>query len=199
MIAAAGLTLLGSGTVPGRGTGAGRTPGPFHPWRSMPATTQSGMPVPPAVARAEHLGGRLAARASGPGPVDSMARVAAHEELFRKRQAAASGEALDFRSKIENARQFGRRLRSSGDPELFHSVRPPEPAGLRGTRRGSDNPRRPDSRPAARVRSRKERNRVAIRLLNTWLHEDAKVESDTWELLKSALDRDRLSGRRLWI
>ena len=30
------------------------------------------------------------------------------------------------------------------------------------------------------------------------LHEDAAVESDTWELLKSELDRDRLSRRRLW-
>lgn len=199
MIAAAGLTLLGSGTASGPGTGAGRTPGPFHPWRSMPATTHSGMPVPLAVARAEHLGGRLAARASGPVPVDSVARVAAHEELSRKRQAVASGEELDFRSKIENARQSGRRLRGSGDPALFLSAWLPEPAGLRGTRRGSDNPRKSDSRPAARVRSRKERNRVAIRLLNTWLHEDAKVESDTWEPLKSALDRDRLSGRRLWI
>ena len=199
MIAAAGLTLLGSGTAPGPGTGVGRTPGPFHPWRSMPATTQSSMSLPPAVARAEHLGGRLTARASGPGSVDSMARVAAHEELSRKRQAVASGEESDFRSEIENARQSGRRLRGSGDSDLFLSVWPPEPTGLRGTRRGSDNPRRPDSRLAAKVRSRKERNRVAIRLLNTWLHEDAKVETDTWELLKSALDRDRLSGRRLWI
>ena len=199
MIAAAGLTLLGSGTAPGPAAGVGRTPGPFHPWRSMPATTLSGMPVPPAVARAEHLGGCLAPRASGPGPVDSMARVALHEEVSRRRQAVASGEELDFRSEIESARKSDRRLRGSGDPELFLSVWPPEPAGLRGTGCGSDNPRRPDSRPTARVRSQKERNRVAIRLLNTWLHEDAKVESDTWELLKSALDRDRLSGRRLWI
>ena len=199
MIAAAGLTLLGSGTAPGPGTSAGRTPGPFHPWRSMPATTQSGMPVPPAVVRAKHLGGRLAVRAFDPGPVDSMARVAIHEEVSRKRQAATSGEELDLRSEIENARQSGQRLRGSGDPEPVLSVWPPEPAGLRGTRRGSDNSRKSDSRPAARVRSRKERNQVAIRLLNTWLLEDAKVESDTWELLKSSLDRDRLSGRRLWI
>ena len=131
--------------------------------------------------------------------VDSMARVAIHEEVSRKRQAVASGEELDFRSEIENARQSGQRLRGSGDPEPFLSVWSPEPAGLRGTRRGSDNPRKSDSRPAARVRSQKERNQVAIRLLNTWLLEDAKVESDTWELLKASLDRDRLSGRRLWI
>ena len=38
----------------------------------------------------------------------------------------------------------------------------------------------------------------AIRLVNTWMYEDAAVESDTWELLKSELDRDRLSRRRLW-
>ena len=52
--------------------------------------------------------------------------------------------------------------------------------------------------PAATVRRRKDRNRTAIRLLNAWLHEDVEVESDTWDLLKSELGRDRFSRRRLW-
>ena len=58
---------------------------------------------------------------------------------------------------------------------------------------GSESTRDPTE-----VRKQRERNRSAIRLVNTWLHEDAAVESDTWELLKSELDRDRLSRRRLW-
>ena len=56
----------------------------------------------------------------------------------------------------------------------------------------------PSPVPATEVREQRERNRSAIRLVNTWLHEDAAVESDTWELLKSELDRDRLSRRRFW-
>ena len=55
----------------------------------------------------------------------------------------------------------------------------------------------PDPVSATEVRQQKERNQAAIRLMNTWLHEDEAVEPDTWELLKSELDRDRLSARRL--
>lgn len=51
---------------------------------------------------------------------------------------------------------------------------------------------------ATEVREQKKRNRAAIRLMDAWLHEDASVDSDTWDLLKSELDRDRLSTRRLW-
>ena len=39
---------------------------------------------------------------------------------------------------------------------------------------------------------------AAVDLLEAWLHEDAEVERDSWSLLKSELDRDRLSSRRLW-
>ena len=45
-----------------------------------------------------------------------------------------------------------------------------------------------------------ERNQAAIRLLDAWLREDASApaESDTWEQLKTALDRDRPAGRKLF-
>jgi hypothetical protein len=45
-----------------------------------------------------------------------------------------------------------------------------------------------------------ERNQAAIRLLDAWLREDASApaESDTWKLLKTALDRDRPAGRKLF-
>lgn len=45
-----------------------------------------------------------------------------------------------------------------------------------------------------------ERNQAALRLLDAWLREDASApaESDTWELLKTALDRDRPAGRKLF-
>ena len=111
--------------------------------------------------------------------------------------ALAGGRGPDAESVTEDARRSGRRPHASGDPRLLLPHRPAEPAELRTTM-ASGNPPRPGRSPAATVRQRKECNRTAIRLLNAWLHEDAEVESDTWDLLKSDLDRDRLSGRRLW-
>ena len=112
--------------------------------------------------------------------------------------ALVGGRGPDAELVSEDARRSGRRSRASGDPRLSLPRRPAEPAELR-TATASDNPPRPGRSPAATVRHCKERNRTAIRLLNAWLHEDVDVESDTWDLLKSELDRDRLSGRRLWI
>lgn len=111
--------------------------------------------------------------------------------------ALADGRGLDAESAPEDARRSGRRPHASGDPRVHLPRRPAEPAELRTATAGGNPPRLGRS-PAATVRHRKERNRTAIRLLNAWLHEDAEVESDTWDLLKSDLDRDRFSGSRLW-
>ena len=47
---------------------------------------------------------------------------------------------------------------------------------------------------AGEVGKQKEHNQKAVQLLKNWMREDAEAESSTWELLKSELDRDRLSG-----
>ena len=52
--------------------------------------------------------------------------------------------------------------------------------------------------PRTGIRKQSERNRGAVQLMKAWLREDASIESDTWDLLKSQLDRDRLSGRALF-
>ena len=111
--------------------------------------------------------------------------------------ALAGGRGPDAEAVPEDARRSGRRARASDDPRLPLPHRLAEPAELRTATAGG-NPPKLGLSPAATVRQRKECNRTAIRLLNAWLHEDAEVESDTWDLLKSDLDRDRLSGRRLW-
>lgn len=56
----------------------------------------------------------------------------------------------------------------------------------------------PNPIPGAATCRQTERNRAAIHLVTAWLREDARIESDTWDSLKSQLDRDRLSGRTLF-
>ncbi len=44
-----------------------------------------------------------------------------------------------------------------------------------------------------------EKNQAAIRLLDSWLaEEETQEQKETWELLKKALDEDRLSYRKLF-
>jgi hypothetical protein len=38
----------------------------------------------------------------------------------------------------------------------------------------------------------------AIALLRSWCDEDAQEQRETWEFLKTALDHDRLSNRKLF-
>lgn len=42
------------------------------------------------------------------------------------------------------------------------------------------------------------RREAATRLLESWLSEDREAETGTWEHLKAELDRDRISGRKLF-
>ena len=51
---------------------------------------------------------------------------------------------------------------------------------------------------AGEIGKQRKHNRKAVQLLKHWMIEDAEAESGVWELLKSELDRDRLSGRKLW-
>jgi len=38
----------------------------------------------------------------------------------------------------------------------------------------------------------------AVALLQSWCDEDAQEQRETWEFLKTALDQDRLSNRKLF-
>ena len=52
--------------------------------------------------------------------------------------------------------------------------------------------------PAIEVELQKERNRGAMELVTSWLAADQEIGSDTWSLLKTDLEENRLSGRGLW-
>ena len=74
----------------------------------------------------------------------------------------------------------------------------PEPVEFRATH-PSDVPHGSgESMSAGGIGKQRRRNRKALQLLKNWMIEDVEADSDTWELLKSELDRDRLSGRKLW-
>jgi len=48
---------------------------------------------------------------------------------------------------------------------------------------------------------RRERNEAAIALLDSWINvtdEEAAEQRETWEILSTALDEDRLSDRKLF-
>ena len=196
MIPATGLAILDSRNTRGAATGAGMKPN-FGPCQPLPATARSRTPGLPASDTTLPRRDAQGARAFAQDPAGSMVRVALRDELSRKRRAVAGRRVPNAKSAIEDARRSGRRLDASGSPQLSFVRWLAEPAEMRAATPGG-NLARPTPLPAATVRQRKERNRTAIRLLSAWLHEDAEVESDTWDLLKSELDRDRLSGRRLW-
>ena len=74
----------------------------------------------------------------------------------------------------------------------------PAPVGFRAPH-PSDAPRGfRGSATAGGIGRQRKHNRKAVQLLKNWMIEDAEAESNAWELLKSELDRDRLSGRKLW-
>ena len=74
----------------------------------------------------------------------------------------------------------------------------PAPVGFRGPH-PSDVPRGSrEAVSAGGIGRQRKHNRKAVQLLKNWMIEDAEAESGAWELLKSELDRDRLSGRKLW-
>ena len=56
----------------------------------------------------------------------------------------------------------------------------------------------PNPTPGTATGEQTERNRAAIEIVTTWLREDARIESDTWDSLKSQLNRDRSPERVLF-
>ena len=42
------------------------------------------------------------------------------------------------------------------------------------------------------------KNQAAIRMLEEWMADESGYDEETWPVLKEALDRDRLSSRKLF-
>ena len=200
MTPAASLTLLSGGTVPAKGAGIASPPVIPQRWQRSSTAMLSRMQEPPAsglaiLRRRE----KTAARAFDQGSADLAAKAMAHQVLADVWLTAIHGETSRSHSELAEAKWSNRLLRGGiGDPSARLSCWLNEPMDPPFSSRDSDVRSAPSPVPATEVRKRRERNRSAIRLMNTWLYEDAAVESDTWELLKSELDRDRLSRRKLW-
>ena len=200
MTPAASLTLLGAGTVPAMVAGIASPAVTPQRWQRSSTAMHSRMQEPPAsglaiLRRRE----KTAARAFDQGSADLAAKAMAHQVLAHEWLTAIHGETSRSHLELAEARWSDRLLRDGiGDPAARLSYCLNEPMEPPFLRRDSDERSAPSPAPAAEVRKQRERNRSAIRLVNTWLYEDAAVESDTWELLKSELDRDRLSRRKLW-
>lgn len=73
----------------------------------------------------------------------------------------------------------------------------PEPGEFRATRLSDALRGSRDSVFAGGIGKQREHNQKAIQFLKNWMLDDAEAESGTWELLKSELDRDGPSGRKL--
>ena len=200
MTPAASLTLLGGDTAPVMGAGIASPPVIPKRWRRSTATMLSRMQEPSASGLATlRQREETAARAFDQGTADLAAEAMAHEVLAHERLTAIHGETSRSHLELAEAKWSDRLLRGGiGHPAARLSYWLNEPMEPPILSRASDVRSAPSPVPATEVRKQRERNRSAIRLVNTWLHEDAAVESDTWELLKSELDRDRLSRRRLW-
>ena len=111
----------------------------------------------------------------------------------RRRSAPAHLTEAGVTVEIPDHRQLEETLMAVEDesyPEPVEFRATPLSDALRGSR---------DSVSAGEIDKQREHNQKAVQLLKGWIREDAEAESGTWELLKSELDRDRLSGRKLWI
>ena len=200
MTPAASLTLLGGSTAPAMGAGISSPSLIPQRWQRSSTAMLSRMQEPPAsglviLRRRE----KTAARAFDQGSADLAAKARAHQVRAQARLNARQGETSRSHLELAEARWSDRLPRGGiGDPAARLSCWLNEPMEPPFSSRDSDVRSAPSPVPATEVRKQRERNRSAIRLVNTWLYEDAAVESDTWELLKSELDRDRLSRRKLW-
>ena len=199
MTPAVSFTLLGGGTA--RAMGAGIASSPAIPRRRRPSTAMPSRMQPPPASGLATLRRReeTADRAFDQGSADLAAKVMAHQALAHGWLTVVHGEETRARFELAEAKWSDRLLRGDGGEHavrLSHRLNKPAEPPISGC--DSDAGSAPSPVPATEVRKQRERNQPAIRLVNTWLHEDATVEPDTWELVKSELDRDRLSGRRLW-
>ena len=200
MTPAVNLTLLGGGTPQAMGAEIASSSAIPQRWRRFSKAMSSRMQEPPASGLATlRRREEAAARAFDQGSTDLAAKTMAYQVPVRERPTVVHGEKSRLHFELAEAKWSDRLLRGAGgDPAVRYSYRLNEPMEPPISSRDPDVRSAPSPVPAAEVRKQKEQNQSAIRLVNTWLHEDAAVESDTWELLKSELDRDRLSRRRLW-
>lgn len=200
MTPAASLTLLGGGTAPAMGEGIESSPVIPQRWQRSSTAMLSRMQEPPASGSATpRRREETVAQAFDQGSADLATKAMAHQILAHVWLTAIHGETSRSHLELAEAKWSDWLLRGGiGDPAARPSYWLNEPMEPPILSRDSDVRSAPSPVPATEVRKQRERNRSAIRLVNTWLHEDAAVESDTWELLKSELDRDRLSRRRFW-
>ena len=200
MMPAAGLKFLGGGAVQTIGAGIASSP-LITQQRRRPSTTMLPHTRELPASRSATLRRReeTAARVFDQGSAEVAANAMAHQALAHEWSTAIHGEKSKSRLELAEAEwSDGLLLCGLDDPAARHSYLQNEPTDLPFLIRNSDSRSPPSAGPVTEVGKQRERNRSAIRLVNTWLHEDTAAESDTWELLKSELNRDRLSKRRLW-
>ena len=171
MTPAASLALLGGGTAPAMGAGIASPPVIFQRRRRSSTAMLLRIQAPPVTDSATlRQREKTAARAFEQGSADLAAKAAAHQvhELLIATHKETSRSHLE----LAEAKWSDRLPRGGiGHPEarLSYWVNGPmEPPTLS---RESDLCRAPSPVPATKVRKQRERNRSAIRLVNTWLHE----------------------------
>ena len=200
MTPSAGLTLIGGGSASSKGKGIGNTSALFHLLPPSPVTISPGVPEPPRSGfTASRLHAHWTTRAFDQDPSDSLARMMAAQALAHTMSAMAHERDSASRSTLAEARRSALAIRDDDSHQasrFSHRLR--ESATLRLETHGSEVPRGPNPIAVAEIHERRKRNRAAVELLESWLYEDAEVERDSWNLLKSELDQDRLSSRKLW-
>lgn len=200
MTPTAGLTLIGGGSAHTKSKGIRDTSAVSHLLSPRPATISPDVQEPTGTGfAANRLHASRKAQAFEQEPLSSLARMKTDRAHAHTMSAMAHVRDSVPHSTLAEARRSGRSIRDGDSHQasrFSHRLR--ESATLRLETRGSEIPRGPNPTAVAEIHERRKRNRAAVELLETWLCEDAEVERDSWNLLKSELDRDRLSSRRLW-
>ncbi len=196
----ANLALLGGDAAPAIGTGLTNAPKNLQRWQRVWTDMFPLAQDSPASGRVViRYRADATVRAFDQGTADLTDKaMALWVRASVRPPAAAEGPSGSDRERAEAQWAILRPLRGIGDRAAWYSNSLNEPMGSPALGRDFEAHDVSDSASATDVRKQKKRNRMAIRLMDVWLDEDAAVESDTWELLKSELDRDRLSTRRLW-
>ena len=116
--------------------------------------------------------------------------TAAHRAEFRSRSSARGATWMVLIGPGRRNQEFLREM---------EALRLREASNFRFGNDPSVSSRAPkDISSATESREHRERNLRAIRLVTSWLAQEADESSETWEELESELDQDRLSARRLW-
>ena len=196
-----GLTLIGGGSAHSKGKGIRNTSAVPRLLPPRPAAISPCVSEPPRSGfAASHFHARQKTQAFDQDPLDSLARMMADQAFVHTISAMAHERDSVSHSTLAEIRRSSRTIHNGDSHQASHfSHRLRESATLRLAARSSEEvPRGPNPIAVAEIHERRKRNRAAVDLLEAWLHEDAEVERDSWSLLKSELDCDRLSSRRLW-